>query len=89
MASHCEYLVQVMGTGQRYVYHIVEDTAVRKREWYEPFLVEVELLKSIDVYEKMQIPDALRSWYFSSGSMWLSKETRDVYYIVERWIRSD
>ena len=64
--------------------HIVKDAAARKREKYERFLGEVEILKSIDAYEKMQIADALKSCSFASGEYVIKQgDWGDVFYIVE------
>ncbi|OMJ67927.1 hypothetical protein SteCoe_34786 [Stentor coeruleus] len=64
--------------------HIVKDAAARKRERYEKFLEAVELLKSVDTYEKMQIADALKSTSFTNGEYVIRQgDWGDVFYIVE------
>ncbi len=44
--------------------HIVKDAASRKRERYEEFLSKVEVLQSMDPYERSKISDALRPLKF-------------------------
>ena len=48
--------------------HIVKDAAAKKREMYEDFLKKVELLESMDPYERSQIADALKPLGISQGS---------------------
>lgn len=64
--------------------HIVKDAAARKRERYEKFLDGVEVLKSVDLYEKMQVADALKSLSFANGEYVIRQgDWGDVFYIVE------
>ncbi|OMJ92540.1 hypothetical protein SteCoe_4672 [Stentor coeruleus] len=64
--------------------HIVKDSAAKKRERYEKFLEGVEVLKSIDSYEKMQIADVLKSISFAPGEYVIRQgDWGDVFYIVE------
>ncbi|OMJ71203.1 hypothetical protein SteCoe_30645 [Stentor coeruleus] len=64
--------------------HIVKDAAMRKRERYEKFLDGVEVFKSIDVYEKMQIADALKCVSFINEEYVIRQgDWGDVFYIVE------
>lgn len=44
--------------------HIVKDSAAKKREKYEKILSKVEILSSVDPYEKMQLADAVQSVSF-------------------------
>lgn len=41
--------------------HIVKDAAAKKRERYESFLSQVDILKTVDPYERQQIADALKT----------------------------
>ena len=64
--------------------HIVKDAAARKREVYEKFLSEVEILRSVDIYEKMQIADALKPVTFNPGDYVIKQgDWGDIFYIVE------
>lgn len=64
--------------------HIVKDAAAKKRERYEKFLEGVEVLKSIDSYEKMQMADVLKSISFAPGEYVIRQgDWGDVFYIVE------
>lgn len=40
--------------------HIVKDAAMRKREEYENFLTNLELLSNVDSYERSKIADAVK-----------------------------
>lgn len=40
--------------------NIVQEAAIKKREKYEKFLSNIELLKEIDPYERLKISDALK-----------------------------
>jgi cAMP-dependent protein kinase regulator len=46
--------------------HIVRDSAQQKRDKYEDFLKTVELLKSLDTYERSKIADALDEKWFDN-----------------------
>ena len=48
--------------------NIVKDAAAKKREMYEEFLKKVEILESMDPYERMQIADALKPQKVSAGN---------------------
>lgn len=47
--------------------HIVKDAAVKKREEYETFLSNLELLSNMDAYERSKIADAARRVKVSAG----------------------
>lgn len=47
--------------------HIVKDAAMKKRQRYEDFLLKVELLQSMDPYERIKIADALKPEAFKQG----------------------
>ena len=49
--------------------HIVKDAAVRKREKYEEFLKQVELLKTVDAYERSQISEAFKDAKFNADDV--------------------
>ena len=64
--------------------HIVKEAAQKKREKYENFLKNVEILGSIDNYELMQICDALKTATFKKGDYIIKEgEMGDVFYILE------
>lgn len=44
--------------------HIVRDSAQQKRDKYEDFLKTVDILKSLDTYERSKIADALDEKWF-------------------------
>ena len=47
--------------------HIVKDAASKKREKYESFLNNIELLDTMKPYERTQIADALKPMKFDKG----------------------
>ena len=64
--------------------HIVKEAAQKKREKYENFLKNVEILSTIEPYELMQISDALKTGTFRKGDFIIKEgEMGDVFYILE------
>ena len=64
--------------------HIVKEAAVRKRERYEEFLGKLEILQSLDPYERAQIADALKSASFSKDEYVIKQgDWGDVFYLIE------
>lgn len=55
--------------------NIVKDAAMKKRQRYEDFLLKVELLQSMDPYERVKIADALRPEVFKQGD-YVMKQVR-------------
>ena len=47
--------------------HIVKDAAIRKKDKYEEFLKKVELLKTMDDYERSSIAEAFKDHKFNQG----------------------
>ena len=47
--------------------NIVKDSAIKRREKYEDFLGKVDLLSSMDPYEKAQLADVLKTVRFKKG----------------------
>ena len=64
--------------------HIVKESAQKKRTNFIEFLKSVEILSTIDEYEKLQISDALKVAYFNKGDSIIREgEIGDVFYIIE------
>ena len=65
--------------------HIVKDAAIRKREKYETFLKSVELLKSMEDYERSQISEAFKDAKFNAGDLIIKEgdEGKDLFFLVE------
>jgi len=64
--------------------NIVKDAAQKKREKYENFLKNVEILSTIDSYEIMQISDAIKSATYKKGDYIIKEgEIGDIFYILE------
>ncbi|MCQ2820755.1 MAG: cyclic nucleotide-binding domain-containing protein [archaeon] len=64
--------------------NIVKDAAQKKREKYEEFFKKVEILSTVDSYERMQICDAVgNSSYQKNDFIIREGEMGDVFYILE------
>jgi cAMP-dependent protein kinase regulator len=64
--------------------HIVKDAAMRKREEYENFLANLELLSNVDSYERSKIADAVKRVKVPAGEYIVKEgEKGDVFYFVE------
>ena len=63
--------------------HIVKDAAAQKRMKYEDFLAKVQILKSMDPYERSQIADALEAHQFVKGDTIIKEgEIGDRFYLI-------
>ena len=47
--------------------HIVKESAMKKRDKYEEFLLSVPILQSVNSYERAKIADAIKEQTFSAG----------------------
>ena len=64
--------------------NIVRDAAQKKREKYENFLKNVEILSTIEPYELMQISDAIKSATYQKDDYIIREgEMGDIFYILE------
>ena len=64
--------------------NIVKDAAQKKREKYENFFKKVDILSTIDPYERMQICDAVKTATFEKGDFIIKEgEMGDIFYILE------
>lgn len=64
--------------------HIVKNAAVKKRERYEEFLVKVDLLQTMDPYERIKIADALKPEVFKAGDLLMKQgDIGDKFYFLE------
>jgi cAMP-dependent protein kinase regulator len=64
--------------------NIVRDAAQKKREKYENFLKNVEILSTIDSYELTQISDAIKSATYQKDDYIIREgEMGDIFYILE------
>ena len=64
--------------------HIVKDAAQKKREKYENFLKNVDILSTIDSYELGQICDSLKEGIYKKDDYIIREgELGDVFYIIE------
>lgn len=64
--------------------HIVKEAAAKRRDLYESFLKEVEILKSTDPYERSKLSDALKSITFAPNQVIIKQgDIGDTFYIIE------
>jgi cAMP-dependent protein kinase regulator len=62
---------------------LMENTA-RKRRMYEQFLEEVPILKSLEIYERHKIADALESVHFDDKQIVIKEgDVGDNFYLIE------
>lgn len=62
----------------------MKDAAAKKRETYEAFLSQVEILHDMIPYERLQIADALHSHKFKKGSYIVKEgESGNCFFILE------
>ena len=65
--------------------NIVKESAIKRRERYDAFLQKVELLSSMDPYERSQISEALKMKKVSAGDYVIRQgEQGDTFYIIEK-----
>jgi len=64
--------------------HVVKDAAVRKRNRYEKFLSQIEILSTMDAYERSQIADVIKSKKFTKGEYVIHEGGKgDTFYFIE------
>jgi cAMP-dependent protein kinase regulator len=65
--------------------HIVKDAAIRKREKYDSFLQNVELLKTVDAYERSQIAEAFKEAKYNADDVIIKQgdEGKELFFLVE------
>lgn len=63
--------------------HIVKDSAQKKRDKYDDFLATVEILSSMDAYERAKIGDVIQEQEFEANSKVLTEgEEGSVFYLI-------
>jgi cAMP-dependent protein kinase regulator len=63
--------------------NIVKDAAAKKREKYDNFLQTVEILKSMDPYERSKLGDAVKEEHFNKDHMIIREgDEGNVFYII-------
>ena len=64
--------------------HIVKDAASKKREKYEAFLTKVQLLSTMDSYERSKLADAFKEEAYQPGEFIIREgEEGNVFYFIE------
>jgi cAMP-dependent protein kinase regulator len=63
---------------------IVKESAVKRRERYDKFLTNVEVLSTIDSYERSQLADLIKPVTVKAGEVIIKEGTRgDMMYFIE------
>lgn len=63
---------------------IVKDNAIKRRERYDNFLQNVEVLSTIDSYERSQLADSIKPVTVKAGEVIIKEGTRgDMMYFIE------
>jgi cAMP-dependent protein kinase regulator len=63
--------------------HIVKDSAIRNRNIYEQFLAEVDILNSLDNYERSKLCDCLKIQIFEQGQRVIREgEKGNSFYLI-------
>lgn len=74
---------QLWGLDRATFNNIVKDAAMKKREMYENFLKQVDLLKNMDTYERTTLADALTSTKHKPGENIINEgESGSVFFFV-------
>lgn len=64
--------------------HIVKDAAAKKRQLHEGFLSQVDILKTMDQYERSKIADALKTEVFRDKDLIIRQgDAGNKFYIIE------
>lgn len=63
--------------------HIVKDAAAKRRERYEDFLAQVQILSSMEPYERSKLADAFKEDIFKPGGYVIKEgDTGNVFYFI-------
>lgn len=64
---------------------IVKEASQKKREKYEQFLSSVEILKTMEPYERSKLADVLKEKEFNKGDVVIreGEEGNEIYFIIE------
>lgn len=63
--------------------NIVKDAAAKKREKYDSFLQQVEILKNLDAYERSKLGDAVREHNFKVNESIIKEgEEGDTFFLI-------
>jgi cAMP-dependent protein kinase regulator len=63
--------------------NIVKDAAAKKREKYENFLKQVQVLQTLDEYERSKLGDAVREENFNKGELIIREgDEGDKFYLI-------
>lgn len=63
---------------------ILMGSTIRKRKTYEQFLEKVQLLASLDKWERLSVADALEPAYYKAGEVIMSQgDSGDDFFIIE------
>ncbi len=64
--------------------HIVKDSAAKRRERYEDFLSQVQILSSMEPYERSKLADAFKEEKYGAGDYIIQEgDTGNVFYFIQ------
>lgn len=65
--------------------HIVKDAAQKKREKYEDFLAKVQLLSTMEPYERSKLSDAFTEMKFNAGDYIITEgqDGKDLFFLQD------
>lgn len=62
---------------------IVKDSAQKKRDKYEEFLLKVTILKNMDSYERNKLADAIKESWYKKGDYVITEGSQgDVFFLI-------
>ena len=65
--------------------HIVKDAAAKKRERYEEFLTKVQLLNTMEPYERSKLSDAFKDLHYEKGQYVIREgESGNDFYFIQK-----
>ncbi len=65
--------------------HIVKDAAIKKRNRFEDFLSKVELLDTMDPYERAKIADVIKTAMFAKGDYVIREgDSGKTFYFIQK-----
>jgi cAMP-dependent protein kinase regulator len=63
--------------------NIVKDAAAKKREKYDNFLQQVEILKTLDTYERSKLGDAVKEYNYKKDDVIIREgEEGDIFFLI-------
>ncbi len=65
--------------------YVVKGAAIQKRNRYEKFLSKIELLDTMDPYERSKIADVIKTKHYKKGDYVIKQgEKGNTFYFIEK-----